>query len=335
MLRAALAALEVHAVVEPPLALALTVLLFVARGEWRHAKRVRAAGGLVFGPAGRPRAWVSAAPALRCLAAALFTWGSTVLAVAPREPMRAAGAASERLFVLLDASRSMYLRDAGVNADTTRTDRARQVLSGVLGQVASGVRVSVGAFCDSFKPIVVDTTDHDVLANVCERLPLAQAFDEAGRTDLGAALKGAFEVLEPWPAGSTTLLVLTDGDSVPSNGLPPVPIAVADFVVIGVGSNAGRVIGGHSSCQMAAELGELAQRMRGVYRNLNVNELPPSLFARLEREWAKEVPRRLGRTEIARAAVTGAAAVLGTLWLLLPWLGGLRRDVPNGRPGVS
>ena len=156
--------------------LALLALAAVALGEWIHARHVDAASVLAFGPSGRPRRWTRVAPAVRTLSAALFVWGSATLALSPSSTITIDRTTSERLLVLLDVSPSMYLEDAGSTEPVTRLSRARSTLRAILDRTAPEVPISVGAFYNELKPIVVDTTDRNILENVCNRLPLTQAF---------------------------------------------------------------------------------------------------------------------------------------------------------------
>ncbi|MGV2340131.1 MAG UNVERIFIED_CONTAM: hypothetical protein LVR18_41115 [Planctomycetaceae bacterium] len=49
------------------IAAALIAAVLTAAAEWVHAGRIRRIQTLVFGPGGRPRTWLAAVPALRCL----------------------------------------------------------------------------------------------------------------------------------------------------------------------------------------------------------------------------------------------------------------------------
>ena len=65
-------------------------------GEWLHARRSARLAHLAFGPAGRPRAWVSAAAPVRVLAVGLLGWGLLVLLAADRAPWEAGSAAAAK-----------------------------------------------------------------------------------------------------------------------------------------------------------------------------------------------------------------------------------------------
>jgi len=63
----------------PPLTAALLVLLLSALAEVLHARRVRVAARLAFGPEAASRGWSMVAPFLRCLAITAFAWGLAVM----------------------------------------------------------------------------------------------------------------------------------------------------------------------------------------------------------------------------------------------------------------
>ena len=309
--------------------LALLALAAVALGEWIHARHVDAASVLAFGPSGRPRRWTRVAPAVRTLSAALFVWGSATLALSPSSTITIDRTTSERLLVLMDVSPSMYLEDAGSTEPVTRLSRARSTLRAILDRTAPEVPISVGAFYNELKPIVVDTTDRNILENVCNRLPLTQAFTgQRAKTNLTGSLAAAFEMIEPWPLKSTTIVLLTDGDSVPSKGLPATPRSVSDLVVLGFGSNVGRLIDGHSSCQQIADLTALAHRTDGTYLDCNAADPPPELLRRLAGGGGSDPRYAKTRERMARLAIVTSSLLLAALWILLPWLGARRPTAP-------
>ena len=154
------------------------VFLAAVVAELVHAARVRRVGRLAFGPQGRPRRWTKVTPFLRVAGLTLFAWGAVTLfqeSSSAQSPGRAR-TAPQRLLLLIDVSPSMYLKDAGLNNSVTRRQRANQVLAEVLDEVAGNCRISVVAFYDEAQPVVVDTTDRNVVDNILDGLPLAQVF---------------------------------------------------------------------------------------------------------------------------------------------------------------
>ena len=66
-------------------------------------------------------------------------------------------------------------------------------------------RLSVVAFYTGAKPVVVDTSDIEVVRNILNDLPMHYAFT-AGDTDVFAGLKEAAVLARPWRPKSTTVM---------------------------------------------------------------------------------------------------------------------------------
>ena len=89
------------------------------------------------------------------------------------------------LVILLDVSPSMQLSDAGPGGQQTRAKRAAEILMSILNRIAlEQCRVSVVAFYNGAKPVVIDTSDPEVVRNILSDLPLDQAFN-VGTPDSG------------------------------------------------------------------------------------------------------------------------------------------------------
>jgi len=95
-------------------------------------------------------------------------------------------------------------------------------------------RISVVAVYNGAKPVVVDTRDIEVVRNILDDLPMEYAFT-AGKTDIFSGLKEAAELAHAWRPRSTTIILLSDGDTVPTTGMPKMPASVANVLVVGVG----------------------------------------------------------------------------------------------------
>ena len=171
-----------------PLLGAFAVLPLAALAEWIHSRRVRHVAPLAFGPSGLPSAWARAAPAARVLALAALVWGLGTLLVS--EPRRYAVGSGQNEFhgepkhilVVLDVSPSMHLVDAGPSKKESRTQRARELMESFFERIPlEEFRVSVVAFYNGAKPVVIDTKDFEVVRNILGDLPLAFAFP-AGKT---------------------------------------------------------------------------------------------------------------------------------------------------------
>jgi len=313
---------------------ALAALLLTALAEWLHARRVRRVAALAFGPEGKPREWVWLAPFTRSVAAAALAWGLvTLFLLDPKvlRPKKSPEGGYRHLVIVLDVSPSMQLSDAGPNGQQTRAKRAAEVLMSILSRVAlEQCRVSVVAFYSGAKPVVIDTADPEVVRNILSDLPLDQAFT-VGKTRILDGIKEACELAKDWRAGSTTLVIASDGDSVPDTGMPALPPSVGQVLVIGVGdARLGKFIDGHQSRQDASTLRQVAARLRGDYHDGNQKHLPsPSLDA-LARMLPMKEEGGTGRRELAVGATVAGAALLAFLPVALAFAGS--RWNPGRRP---
>jgi Ca-activated chloride channel family protein len=190
-------------------------------------------------------------------------------------------AATRHLLVLLDVSPSMQLEDAGEGGHQRRAARAAALLRSVLDRAPSAeVKVTMACFYTHSMQLVKECADREVIANFTE-LPLHIAF-RPGKTDLVKSLNQGADLVKEFPRKTATMLVLTDGDTVPDSGLNPLPSAVAEVVVAGVGDvTRGADIDGHLSRQDSATLGQLARRLGGRYHNGNSKHIPSEWLQRL------------------------------------------------------
>jgi len=303
--------------------------------ESLQARRVRRIANLAFGPGGRPAAWARAAPALRVLAAAATAFGLTALLLLP-PAARGSRAIEEKrvrhLLLVLDVSPSMQLADAGPKGDEPRRRRAAELVRSVLQRVPAGqYRVSVVAVANGALPVVEQSRDPEVLANILDDLPLSYAFP-AGKTDLFAGLNEAARMARDWRPGSTTVLVVTDGDTVPATGLPRMPPSVSGMLLVGVGDvQSGRFIDGHMSRQDAGTLRQVAVRAGGVYHDGNARHVPTDALVALGMVPQPRLLDRLGLRELAIALAAAGSALLALLPALLEscgtgWRPGVRRS---------
>lgn len=313
----------------------LCVLALASLAEWIHRRRVRRLSALAFGPRRRAATWAAVAPGLRALSLAALAWG--LLTLNAIEPRRFAIGEDlvhdddyQHALLVLDVSPSMRLVDAGKQKDESRMQRARELMESFFDRVPiERFRVSVVAFYNGAKPVVVDTTDFEVVRNILGDLPMHYAF-EAGRTRLFDGLQEAARVAAPWESGSTTLIVLTDGDTVPATGMPRMPASVRSVLVVGVGDpQVGKFIDGRQSRQDVPTLKQVAARLGGVFHNGNTLHLSSRLIADatgMEEESAFE---QLTRREYALIACALGALTLALLPLFLHYLG------TAWQPGVS
>ena len=301
---------------------ALVVGLLALAAEALHARRVRRAAPLAFGPDARPRAWTRVAPVLRAASVAAATWGLLVLwaldgAVRSRESARSAPAPRD-LVVLLDVSPSMTIHDAGPQGNISRAARAADVLRAVLELAPpERVRVTLVAFYSGALPLVIQCADREVVWNFLNKLPLAYAFPH-GKTDLLKGINQAGETARTFARKNATLLLLSDGDTVSDTGLLPLPPAFAGAVLVGVGDrHRGERMDGHVSRQDEATLRQLARRISGTYWDGNVESPPAALFRALTADPARGALAGWSRRLWALLALGGGLLVLALLPALL------------------
>lgn len=307
---------------------AIGVTVCVLLAEWLHARKVKRVALLAFGPDGNARSWTRAVPFVRALGLGALTWGCATLYMTDARFHRAAGARPNELrhiLIVLDVSPSMTLVDAGTGGSQTRTKRAAEVMLSVLDRVVlEQAKVSVVAFYTAARPVVVDAQDLAVVKNILSDLPLDQAFDH-GQTSLFSGLEEAFKLAHDWRPGSTTLFLLSDGDTVPATGMPIPPPSVEQVIVIGVGdARAGKFIDGHTSRQDASTLRQVAARLNGTYYDANQRHISTELLADLNQALPVKDETKAGQRELALvligigglipAALSVATALLGTAW---------------------
>lgn len=324
---------------EPPehfaLWAALVALLLAALAEQIHARRVERLAALAFGPTRRPAAWARAVPVLRALACAGLAWGlATLFGLEPRHfSTRGTDAGSKsdphHVLLVLDVSPSMRLVDAGPKKDESRIARARALMESFFQRVPlDEFRVSVVAVYNGAKPVVIDTTDLEVVRNILGDLPMHFAFP-SGKTKLFDGLEAAARIAGPWAPRSTTLLVLSDGDTVPATGMPRMPASVSSVIVVGVGDpQTGRFIDGRQSRQDVPTLRQIAARLAGTFHNGNEKQLATSLIAEAAGLSEDDPFTRLTRREYALLSIGLSSALLALLPLALHLFG------TRWRPGV-
>jgi Ca-activated chloride channel family protein len=312
-------------VISTPLIAAACVFAVTLIAEWLHARRIRRVAILAFGRAGKAAPWTIGVPFVRSASLALLTWGLiTLYVIDPRvmRPSEAPEASLRRILLLLDVSPSMQLTDAGIDHKQTRARRASDVVMSILDRVVlEQAKVTVVAFYSTAKPVVVDAKDPNVIKNILNDLPLDQAF-EIGKTSIPDGLREAYNVAKPWREKSTTLLVVTDGDTVPATGLPVVPPSIDRTFIIGVGDpRVGKFIDGHQSRQDASTLRQLAARLKATYHDGNEKHLPSETFAELSEALPITEKRETGRREAAIAASVAGGLVTALIPLALGFAG--------------
>ena len=303
---------------------AVAALLLATLGEWMHAKRTARIARLAFGEAGRPARWTVIAPFVRVLGLTLTAFGAAILF--QFDPIESDDTpnprASRQLLVVLDVSPSMNLKDSG--PDTEKIMRgvwAGKVLQGILDRIdMKDTRISLIAFYTKALPMLQDTTDKNLLPNLMDGLPLYTAF-KSGDTDMQSGIDAAFAMAKGWARGSTTLVVISDGDLTKTVNPGPRPASIADVIVIGVGDPVrGMVLSGHNSRQDAWVLKTLAGRLDGYYHDGNTKHLPSEIIDQLTMI-APRVGDVLSLREAGLVALGFGCAALGLIGPLLLWFG--------------
>ena len=306
--------------------------VLAAAAEILHLRRCRRVAPLAFGPSRRPRPWAVAAPFLRIAAAGLLAWGLATLLLLPPKVFRTKAVGDEdsrHLILVLDVSPSMKLKDAGQDRTATRAKRVAALMDSFFRRVVmEQMKLTVVAVYNGAMPVVIDTRDAEVVRNILDDLPLYQAFD-VGKTDLFAGLREAARIARPWRLNSTSLVLLSDGDSVPPQGMPKMPPSVDEVLIVGVGDpRTGKFIDGHQSRQDAPMLRQVAVRLGGTYHDGNQKHIGSDAVRRLTKVEVEDPLKQLTRREYALAAVAAGAGLLALLPLALAFFGS------GWRPGV-
>ena len=306
--------------------LAVCALLIVLIGaEWLHARRCRRLAYLAFGPTRRPAAWARFAPLLRIIAAAAMCWGMVTLILLEPKVHRGDELPESEMkhaVLVLDVSPSMRLQDAGPSAIQSRMQRASDVMESFFKRVAiQQYRLSVVAVYNGAIPVVVDTNDVDVVRNILSDLPMHYAF-VAGKTNIFSGLEEAARIARPWKPRSATVILVSDGDTVPATGMPKMPASVGNVVVVGVGDPVtGGFIDGRQSRQDTSTLRQIAVRLGGTFHNGNENHLSTSLLNKLTKTGATSKLEQLTRREYALISCGLGAMICAFLPLLLHYFG--------------
>ncbi len=295
-----------------------------ALAETLQARRIRRVARLAFGPAEKPRAWTAIVPVLRVVALSALV-ASLVLLLAfeggSRNNERRA-AEARHLMVLLDVSPSMQLRDAGEGEQKKRAARAAELLRSVMDRAAGQtVKITMACFYSHAMELVKECVDREVIWHFADDLPLYIAYRH-GKTDLIKSLNQAGEMVADLPRKSTSMLVLTDGDTVPDSGLKMLPSSISDVIFAGVGDPVrGAFIDGHLSRQDSASLSQLARRLGGRYHNGNSKHIPSEWLTRLTAPDERAEKVRINLRVLAILGLAAGAGILCLLPVLLDLLG--------------
>lgn len=229
---------------------------------------------------------------------------------------------TRHLMVLLDVSPSMLLTDAGEGGDQMRKARAHDVLKSVLDRVpGDNVRFSAAGFYTESRTMVKECKDRELILYLAGGTPFHITY-KPGKTDMLASLNQAGAFMKGWERKSTTLLVISDGDSVPPTGLNPMPSAVSEVIFAGVGDpGRGTFIDGHLSRQDTANLSQLARRLGGKFFDCNTRQVPSDVLRKINTEDPGSGKWRTDRRMAALIVLGISTAMLCLAPLLLEYLG--------------
>ena len=241
-------------------------------------------------------------------------------------PEEASEGEIKHVMMILDVSPSMQLIDAGKEGMIGRRKQCVPVQSFFRRVIMEQVRLSVIAVYTSAKPVVVDTRDVEVVRNILNDLPMSHAFDP-GQTQLFSGLEEAIGICHPWAKDSTTLVILSDGDTLPAIGMPRLPPSVSDVLVVGVGDpRQGSFINGYQSKQESSTLRQMAARLGGVYHDGNARHIQSDVLERMMNAGKEGSAIRLTLRELA---LIGAS--IGSLLLAAIPFPGLGRHALSAR----
>ncbi|MEM9411932.1 MAG: VWA domain-containing protein, partial [Planctomycetota bacterium] len=269
-----------------PELLAIGVLLMGLFAEWNHWRRLGRIRSLIFGPTGTSPKWLTVVPILSVLAVSIAVWGFASLWFVVEAEVHNKDNVEDHeykhLVLVVDVSPSMHLADAGPEGDRTRRQRASEILESIFNRIPmQKFKISVIAVYSDAKLLLEDSKDHEVVRHIMEKMPMWHAY-KPGKTKLMTGIIEAVKLAKPWPPGSAYVLMLTDGDTVPTTGMPKLPASINEFFVIGVGnSTSGSFIDGHQSRQDINTLRQVANRLRGIYHNGDKKHLTSKLVGKL------------------------------------------------------
>lgn len=304
----------------------ITGLVFIAAAvaEKLHQRRCRRTGRLAFGPEGVARSWTLLAPVIRVACVAALAW--SLLFLFQMKPnvssdRKLPQTAYRHVILVLDVSPSMKIADAGMDRKQTRAQRASVVLSSLLDRIrVDQALFSVIAVYTGAKPVIMETTDMAVIQNVLDDLPLDYAFN-FGKTKLIDGINCAAEQAKNYDDGSTTIIIVSDGDTIPDKGMSAMPPAVSKVLLLGLGSHQGEFIDGHQSRQDSAALRAIARRLGGEYYDANVRLVPDQAIKSLSDAVPLTLKKQYGLRELAMGLTVIASGILALLPLALTLFG--------------
>lgn len=309
-----------------PELICVAVALIVVLAEAWHLKRIKRIKQLAFGPNGRAAAWTWLAPIFRVLGISLACWGFLSLWLVVEARVHTSGLLNEsdyrHLVLVVDVSPSMQAEDAGLDGKRTRRQRASDLVESLFGRIPMRqFKVTFIAVYTDAKPLVEDSKDHEVVRHIIEKMPMWHAF-KSGKTNLMSGIRLAAKMAKPWNPKSTHVLVLTDGDTVPTSGMPKLPPSVDQFLIVGVGNpNSGTFIHDHQSRQDVNTLRQIANRLRGSFHNGNEKNLTSQMVSQFAEARDTDKVKTWTRREWSLMACLVGSSILALIPILLHYFG--------------
>ncbi|MFT5904820.1 MAG: Ca-activated chloride channel family protein [Cryomorphaceae bacterium] len=305
----------------------ISVLLVSALAEWLHLGRVQKIARLAFGPSQKPTLFGALSPIIRVLMLTLLAWGLTaLLMIDPKihttEIKEVEPEKMQHLILVLDVSPSMYLEDAGPDGKDTRLERASTIVKSIFSRLSQDyLHLSIVATYNGAIPVVIDTRDLELINSMLDGLPMFYAF-KPGKTKLFDGIQAAADMAKKWNNNSTTILMISDGETIPASGMPVLPPSISDTLIVGVGDAAeGKFINGEHSRQDVPALKQIANRLGGTYHDANRKHVPSETLRRLSSLSIDQDKSILTIRELALIAITISTSILALLSLLLYHLG--------------
>ena len=298
-----------------PILVAVTTTVLATGAEVLHAVRIRKVRHLAFGPTGRFSTPTILASFLKVLFLGGLAWALTTLYLlepkAHRSEIKEIESKKRRhLLLVLDVSPSMKLKDSGEDSGLTRTQRSSKLVQSLLKRTTDDkLHITMVAVYNGAKPVVQESRDLEVILNFLDGMDMSSVFP-VGKTRLFDGLEEAAKIAREWPSNSATLLLVSDGDTVPATGMPKMPPSIDGVLVMGVGNpTKGSMIDGRQSRQDVGALQQIASRLGGQYHDGNMRHVPSSVLNGLGSLKADGDGLKLTLREYA--LITGVSSALG------------------------
>ena len=312
-----------------PLLISLAVIILSAAAEWMHWLRIRKIARLAFGPSGKPTAFGKFSPFIRITMLGLLSWGLVTLLMVDAKVHHTEITAEDipkdkiqHLILVLDVSPSMRLVDSGRNGKISRLKRASEVVKSLFSRLSQDyLHLTIIATYSGAMPVVIDTRDLNLVDSMLNDLPMHFAFKK-GKTKLFDGIGEAARIAKPWRHDSATMVLISDGETVPSTGMIQLPGSISDVLVVGVGDpQKATFINGEQSRQNSPSLQQIANRLKGSYHDANVKHIPSDTLRNLKSLSASTGKDEFSRREFALIAIGISSSLLALIPLLLYYFG--------------